>query len=53
VHEAVPRRSRQLLPDKCTKQIVVAGTDHYMENRQKELVGAMVPFFKRAFAGGC
>jgi alpha/beta superfamily hydrolase len=53
VREAVRRRARQLLPGTCTKQVAIAGTDHYMENQQKELVNAIVPFLKRAFAGGC
>jgi alpha-beta hydrolase superfamily lysophospholipase len=53
VREAVPKRSPQLPRDACTKQIVIAGTDHYMENRQKELVNAIVPFLERALAGRC
>jgi len=53
VREAVPKRARQLRPDACTKQIVIAGTDHYMEQRQKELVNAIVPFLERALARRC
>jgi hypothetical protein len=53
VREAIPRRSQQLPRDACTKQIVIAGTDHYMENRQKELVVAIVPFLQRALDSGC
>ena len=53
VREAVPRRPSQLPRDACTKQIVITGTDHYMENRQKELVAAIVPFLVRAMAGKC
>jgi hypothetical protein len=33
--------------------VFIAGTDHYMDNRQKELVAAIVPFLARAFAGQC
>ena len=38
---------------RARSQIVIAGTDHYMENRQKELVAAIVPFLQRVFAGRC
>jgi pimeloyl-ACP methyl ester carboxylesterase len=53
VREAVPRRVAQLPRDACTKQVVISGTDHYMENRQKELVAAIVPFLVRAMARQC
>jgi alpha/beta superfamily hydrolase len=53
VRDALSRRSRQVLHDACTAQIVIAGSDHYMENRQKELVNAIVPFLERALAQGC
>jgi predicted alpha/beta-fold hydrolase len=53
VREALLKRSRQAPHDACTAQIVVAGTDHYMENRQKELVNAIVPFLERALARRC
>lgn len=53
VREAAPRRAAQSPRDTCTGQIVVAGTDHYMANRQKELVAAVVPFLQRVFAGRC
>ncbi len=53
VREAIPRRPAQLPRDACTKQVVIAGTDHYVENRQTELVAAIVPFLQRAFAGAC
>jgi hypothetical protein len=53
VREAVARRQAQLPRDACTRQIVITGTDHYMENRQKELVAAIVPFLVRAMGGQC
>jgi len=53
VREALPRRSRQVPHDACTAQIVIGGTDHYMENRQKELVNAIVPFLEKALARRC
>ena len=53
VREARPRRPAQLPRDACTKQTVIAGTDHYMANRQQELVAAIVPFLQRVFAGSC
>ena len=53
VRAAQPQRAQKLPRDACTKQIVIAGTDHYMENRQKELVAAIVPFLDRVLAGRC
>ena len=48
-----PQRATTLPRDTCSKGIVVPGTDHYFENRQKELVAAIVPFLNRALAGDC
>lgn len=53
VREALPRRLPQLPHDACTGHIVIAGTDHYMANRQKELLAAIAPFLQRALAGKC
>jgi alpha/beta superfamily hydrolase len=53
VLEIAPKRATTLPRDRCSKQVFIAGTDHYMENRQKELVAAIVPFLARAFAGQC
>lgn len=53
VRDGLPRRAPKLPRDTCSKQIVIAGTDHYMENRQNELVAAIASFLKRALAGGC
>lgn len=53
VRESSPRRRPALPRDACSAQVVIAGTDHYMANRNKELVAALVPFLKRALAGAC
>jgi dienelactone hydrolase len=53
VLDIAPKRAATLPRDRCSKQVFIAGTDHYMENRQKELVAAIVPFLARAFAGQC
>jgi hypothetical protein len=53
VLDIAPKRAASLPRDGCSKQVFIAGTDHYMENRQKELVAAIVPFLARAFAGQC
>jgi hypothetical protein len=53
VRDVAPKRAATLPRDACSKQLVIAGTDHYMENRQKELVAAIVPFLVLAFAGKC
>jgi pimeloyl-ACP methyl ester carboxylesterase len=53
VREALARRLPQLPHDACSGQLVIAGTDHYMENRQGELVTAIATFLQRALAGRC
>jgi pimeloyl-ACP methyl ester carboxylesterase len=53
VLELAPKRAAALPHDGCSKQIVIAGTDHYMENRQKELVAAIAPFLQRTFTRQC
>jgi hypothetical protein len=53
VLDVAPKRAATLPRDRCTKQVFIAGTDHYMENRHQELVAAIVPFLARAFAGKC
>jgi hypothetical protein len=49
--DSAPKRAARLPRDAGSKQVLIAGTDHYMDNRQKELVAAIVPFLARAFAG--
>jgi len=53
VLEGAAKRATALPWDACSKQISIAGTDHTMENRQRELVAAIVPSLARAFAGQC
>jgi len=53
VAESAPARARTLPKDACSRQVTIAGTDHYFDNRQKELVAAIAAFLDRAFAGGC
>jgi hypothetical protein len=53
VREALAQRLPQLPHDTCSGQLVVAGTDHFMENRQRELVTAIATFLQRALAGRC
>ena len=53
VRESSPPRQSALPRDGCSARVVIAGTDHYMANRNKELVAALVPFLQRALAGTC
>jgi len=53
VRESAPARLPTLPKDACSRQVVIAGTDHYFDNRQKELVTAIAAFLGRAFNGRC
>jgi hypothetical protein len=53
VLDVAPKRAATRPRDACSKQVVIAGTDHYMDNRQKELVAVIAPFLTRAFADKC
>jgi alpha/beta superfamily hydrolase len=53
VAESAPARAQTLPTDACSRQVTIPGTDHYFDNRQKELVRAIAAFLDRAFAGGC
>jgi dienelactone hydrolase len=53
VQESAPARAPMLPKDACSKQVTIAGADHYFESRQGELVAAIVAFLRRAFAGEC
>jgi hypothetical protein len=50
---ALSARAPKLPRDRCSKTVVIADTDHYVEHRQKELLAAIVPFLERALAGDC
>jgi hypothetical protein len=48
-----PARARRIPKDGCSRQLTIAGTDHYCENRQKELAAAIAAFLDRVFRGRC
>ena len=53
VAETAPARGLTLPKDACSRQVTIAGTDHYFDTRQKELVAAIAAFLGRAFGGRC
>lgn len=53
VRETAPARASTLPKDACSRQVTIAGADHYFERQQKELVAAIATFLERAFAGRC
>lgn len=53
VRETAPARASTLPKDACSRQLTIAGADHYFERQQKELVAAVSAFLERAFAGRC
>jgi dienelactone hydrolase len=53
VRESAPARARTLPKDVCSRQATIPGTDHYFDNRQKELVAAIAAFLDRSFGGTC
>jgi alpha/beta superfamily hydrolase len=53
VRESAPARVAKLPKDACSRQLTIAGTDHYFDQRQKELVAAIAAFLDRAFRGRC
>jgi len=53
VLESAPVRVPKLPKDACSRQVTIAGTDHYFDNRQKELVAVIAAFLGRAFNGRC
>ena len=53
VSAAAPFRKPKLPHDGCSHDVTIAGTDHYFDNRQKELAAAIAAFLDRAFSGGC
>lgn len=46
-------RAKRLPRDACSGQLTISGTDHYLENRQKELAAAIALFLDRVFSGRC
>ena len=53
VRETAPARAKTLPRDACSRQLTIAGADHYFERQQKELVAAAAAFLGQAFAGQC
>jgi alpha/beta superfamily hydrolase len=53
VNAAAPLRKPKLPHDGCSRDLMIAGTDHYFDNRQKELAAAIAAFLHRVFAGRC
>ena len=48
-----PARADALPHDGCSRQITIAGTDHFMANRRKELAEHIVRFLDAVSAGRC
>lgn len=46
-------RARDLPKEACSRQVTIAGTDHYFDQQQKELAAAIAAFLERAFSGRC
>ena len=53
VSASAPARIRTLPRDACSRQVMIAGADHYFEYRQKELVAAIATFLRRALDHRC
>lgn len=50
---AASARANELPRDACSRQITIAGTDHFMATRRKELAETVMRFLEAAFAGRC
>jgi pimeloyl-ACP methyl ester carboxylesterase len=53
VRDSALWRATKLPIDACSRHIVIAGANHFMENRQKELLAAIVPFLDSALSRRC
>ena len=53
VVSAATLRKGDLPKDACSKQLTIAGTDHYFDNRQKELSAAIARFVESVLDGRC
>ncbi len=53
VLSAATLRAGNLPRDACSKQLTIGGTDHYFDNRQKELTAAVARFIDAVFDGRC
>ncbi len=50
---AAPARREKLPGDRCSRQVTVAGADHYFERRQKELAALIETFLQRVARSDC
>ncbi|MEP7180934.1 MAG: DUF3530 family protein [Betaproteobacteria bacterium] len=50
---AAPLRAPKLPRDRCSRQITIAGTDHYFESRLADLTAAIAAFLGRVYARDC
>lgn len=48
-----PARKARLPKDGCSRDLTIAGADHYFDRRQQELTAAVAAFLERVFAGRC
>jgi dienelactone hydrolase len=53
VLSAATLRTSDLPRDACSKQLTIAGTDHYFDNRQAELAAAIAAFLERVWTATC
>lgn len=53
VRETAPARVPTLPKDACSRQVTIAGADHYFDRQQRELVAVISAFLQRAFGGRC
>jgi len=53
VLSAATQRAPTMPKDACSRQVTIVDTDHYFDNRQKELAAAIATFLGRVFDGRC
>ena len=50
---AAKLRATKLPGDACSRQVAIADTDHYFDNRQKQLAATIAAFLDRVIDAGC
>jgi hypothetical protein len=53
VRTSIARRETQLRHDGCSRHVVIAGADHFMNGHYRDLLAAVEPFVLRAVASRC
>jgi alpha/beta superfamily hydrolase len=53
VRSAATRRAGDLPHDGCSRQVVIAGADHFMDGHYKDLLATVAPFLTRVVSGRC